>query len=61
MNSHPYIICPLFAVFEPFKDNKVELLMPKLVFLALNLGGLALGIWKVIKFYGFASFPFKKV
>lgn len=23
--------------------------MPKLVFLALNLGGLALGIWKVIK------------
>ncbi|KAL0709329.1 hypothetical protein Bca4012_016307 [Brassica carinata] len=33
--------------FEPFKDNKVELLMPKLVFLALNLGGLALGIWKL--------------
>ncbi|KAG2241771.1 hypothetical protein Bca52824_096386 [Brassica carinata] len=35
------------SVFEPFKDNKVELLMPKLVFLALNLGGLALGIWKL--------------
>ncbi|CAH8357443.1 unnamed protein product [Eruca vesicaria subsp. sativa] len=34
-------------IFEPFKDNKVELLMPKLVFLALNLGGLALGIWKL--------------
>ncbi|VVB11061.1 unnamed protein product [Arabis nemorensis] len=33
--------------FEPFKDNKVELLVPKLVFLALNLGGLALGIWKL--------------
>ncbi|AED91596.1 TMEM85/ER membrane protein complex subunit 4 [Arabidopsis suecica] len=34
-------------IFEPFKDNKVELLMPKLVFLALNLGGLALGVWKL--------------
>lgn len=43
----------LSAVFEPFKDNKVELLMPKLVFLALNLGGLALGIWKVRKFFLF--------
>jgi hypothetical protein len=37
----------LFAVFEPYKDSKVDLLVPKLVFIALNLGGLALGIWKV--------------
>jgi len=37
----------VFAVFEPYKDNKVELLGPKLLFIALNLGGLALGVWKV--------------
>lgn len=35
------------AVFEPYKDSKVELLGPKLLFIALNLGGLALGVWKV--------------
>ncbi|KAH1203758.1 ER membrane protein complex subunit 4 [Glycine max] len=29
-------------MFEPYKDNKVELLGPKLLFIALNLGGLAL-------------------
>ncbi|MBA0597882.1 hypothetical protein Gorai_007666 [Gossypium raimondii] len=34
-------------VFEPYKDNKVELLGPKLLFIALNLGGLALGVWKL--------------
>ncbi|KAJ6406119.1 hypothetical protein OIU84_009777 [Salix udensis] len=34
-------------VFEPYKDSKVDLLVPKLVFIALNLGGLALGIWKL--------------
>lgn len=36
-----------FAVFEPYKDSKVDLLGPKLLFIALNLGGLALGVWKV--------------
>ena len=36
------------AVFEPYKDSKVELLGPKLLFIALNLGGLALGVWKVM-------------
>lgn len=35
------------AVFEPYKDSKVDLLGPKLLFIALNLGGLALGVWKV--------------
>jgi hypothetical protein len=35
-------------VFEPYKDAKVELLGPKLLFIALNLGGMALGVWKVI-------------
>ncbi|KAJ6862121.1 hypothetical protein NC652_039076 [Populus alba x Populus x berolinensis] len=34
-------------VFEPYKDSKVDLLAPKLIFIALNLGGLALGIWKL--------------
>ncbi|XVE97306.1 hypothetical protein REPUB_Repub03eG0008400 [Reevesia pubescens] len=34
-------------VFEPYKDNKVDLLGPKLLFIALNLGGLALGVWKL--------------
>uniref|UniRef100_A0A6N2KDE6 ER membrane protein complex subunit 4 n=1 Tax=Salix viminalis TaxID=40686 RepID=A0A6N2KDE6_SALVM len=28
-------------------ESKVDLLAPKLVFIALNLGGLALGIWKL--------------
>lgn len=34
-------------VFEPYKDNKVDLLGPKLVFIALNLVGLVLGVWKL--------------
>ncbi|KAI9079845.1 hypothetical protein K1719_038091 [Acacia pycnantha] len=34
-------------VFEPYKDKKVELLGPKLLYIALNLGGLALGVWKL--------------
>ncbi|KAM7274848.1 hypothetical protein ACFE04_016714 [Oxalis oulophora] len=34
-------------VFDPYKDSKVDLLGPKLLFIALNLGGLALGVWKL--------------
>ncbi|XP_022882788.1 ER membrane protein complex subunit 4-like [Olea europaea var. sylvestris] len=34
-------------VFEPYKDNRVDLLAPKLVFTALNLVGLGMGIWKL--------------
>ncbi|ONK70739.1 uncharacterized protein A4U43_C04F1030 [Asparagus officinalis] len=34
-------------VFEPYKDSKVDTLAPKLVFIALNLAGLALGVWKL--------------
>ncbi|CAH1438542.1 unnamed protein product [Lactuca virosa] len=34
-------------VFEPFKDNKVDLLAPKLLFISLNLGGMLLGVWKL--------------
>lgn len=45
---HYYLFFLFFAVFEPYKDSKVELLGPKLLFMALNLGGLALGVWKVI-------------
>lgn len=43
-----FVLIFLFpAVFEPYKDSKVDLLGPKLLFIALNLGGLALGVWKV--------------
>ncbi|XP_027079885.1 ER membrane protein complex subunit 4 [Coffea eugenioides] len=34
-------------VFEPYKDNKVDLLGPKLAYIALNLVGLGLGVWKL--------------
>ncbi|KAF6176526.1 hypothetical protein GIB67_007909 [Kingdonia uniflora] len=34
-------------IFEPFKDPKVDTLAPKLVFIALNLAALALGVWKL--------------
>ncbi|KFK27766.1 hypothetical protein AALP_AA8G426200 [Arabis alpina] len=34
-------------IFEPFEDNEVELFEPKLVFIALNLGRLAMGIYKL--------------
>ncbi|RWW30546.1 hypothetical protein BHE74_00002414 [Ensete ventricosum] len=37
----------LLAVFEPYKDPRVDTLAPKLLFIALNLAGLVLGIWKV--------------
>lgn len=40
-----------FVVFEPYKDNKVDLLLPKLVFIALNLVGLGMGVWKVGPFF----------
>ncbi|XP_010907495.1 uncharacterized protein [Elaeis guineensis] len=34
-------------VFEPYKDSRVDILAPKLLFIALNLVGLALGVWKL--------------
>ncbi|CAL9112217.1 Transmembrane protein 85 [Musa troglodytarum] len=34
-------------VFEPYKDPRVDTLAPKLLFIALNLAGLVLGIWKL--------------
>ncbi|XP_058113996.1 uncharacterized protein LOC131256912 [Magnolia sinica] len=34
-------------VFEPYKDSRVDILPPKLLFIALNLAGLALGVWKL--------------
>ncbi|KAL9274579.1 ER membrane protein complex subunit 4-like protein [Drosera capensis] len=34
-------------VFEPFKDNKVDLLGPKLVYIALNVVALGVGVWKL--------------
>lgn len=41
------ILLLFLIVFEPYKDNKVDLMLPKLVFLALNMVGLGLGVWKV--------------
>ncbi|KAI3734855.1 hypothetical protein L6452_14335 [Arctium lappa] len=34
-------------VFEPYKDSKVDLNAPKLLYIALNLGGMLLGVWKL--------------
>ncbi|ERN07079.1 hypothetical protein AMTRI_Chr12g239930 [Amborella trichopoda] len=34
-------------VFEPYKDSRIDILAPKLLFIALNLAGLALGVWKL--------------
>uniref|UniRef100_A0A7N1A710 ER membrane protein complex subunit 4 n=1 Tax=Kalanchoe fedtschenkoi TaxID=63787 RepID=A0A7N1A710_KALFE len=34
-------------VFEPYKDNKVDLLGPKLLFIALNLAAMGMGVWKL--------------
>ncbi|GAB2292370.1 hypothetical protein Dimus_026615 [Dionaea muscipula] len=34
-------------VFEPYKDSKVDLNGPKLLFIALNLVGLGVGVWKL--------------
>ncbi|KAG6520180.1 hypothetical protein ZIOFF_017218 [Zingiber officinale] len=34
-------------VFEPYKDPRVDTLAPKLLFIALNLAAMALGVWKL--------------
>ncbi|KAL6838264.1 hypothetical protein ACP4OV_031936 [Aristida adscensionis] len=34
-------------VFEPFKDPRVDTLAPKLLYLALNLVALGVGVWKL--------------
>ncbi|EMS65400.1 hypothetical protein TRIUR3_22541 [Triticum urartu] len=34
-------------VFEPFKDPRVDTLAPKLLFTALNLAAMGLGVWKL--------------
>ncbi|XP_072982165.1 uncharacterized protein [Typha latifolia] len=34
-------------VFDPYKDSKVDTLAPKLLFIALNLAALTLGVWKL--------------
>ncbi|XP_062215541.1 ER membrane protein complex subunit 4-like [Phragmites australis] len=33
--------------FEPFKDPRVDTLAPKLLFIALNLAAMGLGVWKL--------------
>ncbi|URE16252.1 Transmembrane protein 85 [Musa troglodytarum] len=39
--------CTSLSIFEPYKDSKVDILAPKLLFIALNLAALALGVWKL--------------
>jgi len=34
-------------VFERYEDRGVDLVMPKLIYIALNLGGFALVCWKL--------------
>ncbi|KAL8130020.1 hypothetical protein V2J09_019175 [Rumex salicifolius] len=34
-------------VFEPYKDNKVDLIAPKLLYIALNVVCLGVGVWKL--------------
>ncbi|KAJ0989845.1 hypothetical protein J5N97_008201 [Dioscorea zingiberensis] len=34
-------------VFEPYKDPRVDTLAPKLLFIALNLAAMGLGVWKL--------------
>ncbi|CAN6482243.1 unnamed protein product [Victoria cruziana] len=34
-------------VFEPYKDSRVDTVAPKLVFIALNLAAMGLGVWKL--------------
>lgn len=43
----PYETIFSFAAFEPFKDPRVDTLAPKLLFIALNLAAMGLGVWKV--------------
>ncbi|EFJ38529.1 hypothetical protein SELMODRAFT_402529 [Selaginella moellendorffii] len=34
-------------VFEPYKDARTDVLMPKLLFIAMNLVALGMGLWKL--------------
>eukprot|EP00252_Welwitschia_mirabilis_P009944 TRINITY_DN22907_c0_g1_i1.p1 TRINITY_DN22907_c0_g1~~TRINITY_DN22907_c0_g1_i1.p1 ORF type:complete len:177 (+),score=27.06 TRINITY_DN22907_c0_g1_i1:190-720(+) len=34
-------------VFEPFQDSRIDLMLPKIVYISLNIAGLLLGIWKL--------------
>ena len=47
MFANPSAFAISFPVFEPYKDSKVDTLAPKLLFIALNLAGMGLGVWKV--------------
>lgn len=33
--------------FEPFQDARTDILLPKLVYISLNIAGLLLGLWKL--------------
>ncbi|KMZ62731.1 hypothetical protein ZOSMA_44G01330 [Zostera marina] len=34
-------------IFEPYKDSKVDTMAPKLLFIALNMAAMGLGVWKL--------------
>ncbi|KAJ7542370.1 hypothetical protein O6H91_10G103300 [Diphasiastrum complanatum] len=34
-------------VFEPYQDGRTDILLPKLAYIAMNVAGLLLGLWKL--------------
>lgn len=46
---------PPLPVFEPYKDSRVDTVAPKLVFIALNLAAMGLGVWKVTSYLVFSD------
>jgi hypothetical protein len=41
------ILLEMFVVFEPFKDARTDILLPKLLFIAMNFAALGLGLYKL--------------
>jgi hypothetical protein len=41
------ILLEMFVVFDPFKDARTDILLPKLLFIAMNFAALGLGLYKV--------------
>jgi hypothetical protein len=41
------ILLEFFVVFDPFKDARTDILLPKLLFIAMNFAALGLGLYKV--------------
>jgi hypothetical protein len=41
------ILLEMFVVFDPFKDARTDILLPKLLFIAMNFAALGLGLYKL--------------